>query len=261
MKRLAFALALVPVFACGGSGGPSAPSIQAPSITTANTMIYVGQTVQFTASGGGTIRWGGDAPGVATVDVPTGRVTGVGNGRVTIWAENEGGRTTRGLRGLPSYAGNWSGTYAVDSCQSTGDLAAISFCANFFTGQIAGIGLNILQTDDRVTGGSLAFGGLNGSLNSGSVSESGQLSLTGSTTMGSVIVALQNTRFDSPSAGTLTGTFDESWTVTGASGFGLLSCSVRDVTRTSGGPSFGFLRPGAWAHVTLEEAIRRALQR
>src|SRR3954462_15585040 len=98
MKRGCFALVLGLITACGGSKAPAAPSVAAPTISTPNTTIYIGQTVQFTATGGGTITWGGDAPGVARVDAPTGRVTGVGNGRETIWAENAGGRTTRALR-------------------------------------------------------------------------------------------------------------------------------------------------------------------
>jgi hypothetical protein len=262
MKRLIVVAVAAVVFACGGSGGgPSTPSVQSPTISSSNTMIYIGQTVQFTATGSGTIRWGGDAPGVATVDVPTGRISGVGNGRVTIWAENEGGRTTRGLRGLPSYGGSWSGTYAVTGCQSTNDLSLIGFCGNFSSGQVANLGLNIIQTDDRVTGGSLAFGTLTGSLNSGSVSENGQLPLTGTTSASSGTITLQNARFDSPTAGTITGSFDESWSITGASGFGILSCTVRNLTRTSGGPSLSFQRPGAVENLTLEQMIRRVLQR
>jgi hypothetical protein len=83
MKRLMLAgAALSFTFACGGEGGsstPTAPSVTAPVISTTNTSIYVGQNVTFAATGGGTIRWGGDAPSVATIDQTTGRVTGVGS--------------------------------------------------------------------------------------------------------------------------------------------------------------------------------------
>ena len=128
MKRLIIPAMLLCAAACGSDGGGTAPGPigVAPTITPSTTMIYVGQSVQFAASGDGTIRWGGDAPGVATVDQTTGRVTGVGIGRVTIWAENAGGRTTRLLRGLPLFAGLWRGGYVVEHCQSEGALS--SFC-------------------------------------------------------------------------------------------------------------------------------------
>ncbi len=255
MKRLAPLLGLLSMCACGGGGGsPAVPSVQAPTISTTNTTIYVGQTVQFTASGAGTIRWGGDAPGVATVDPASGRVTGVGNGRVTIWAENEGGRTTRLLRGLPSYAGTWSGTYAVTGCQATGDILTISFCGNFSASDILSIGLQISQTDDRVTGGSFTLGSLPGTLTSSTISEQGQLPLAGTTGTGQVTIVIQNASLDSPNAGAITGTFDQSWTVAGATGAGILTCSVRSMARTSGGPTFGFRQPGRNL-VTLREMI------
>jgi hypothetical protein len=260
MTRAFIASLLVFVCGCGG-GGSTAPSpsssLQSPTITTANTMIYVGQTVQFAATGSGTIRWGTDAPGVAAVDVPSGRVTGAGIGRATIWAENEGGRTTRGLRGLPSYAGNWQGTYAIVGCQATGDFLRIRFCTDFFSqGEMLSIGLQMSQTDDRVSG-SFAFGDLVGALSSASVSDAGQLPATGQYTDGEGSISLQNARWESPSPGTITGTFDQSWSVIGASGSGILSCEIRGVTRTSGGPILSH-RPTATGRMSLEEMIRRA---
>jgi len=220
-------------------------------------MIYVGQTVQFAATGGGPIRWGTDAPGVASVDVPSGRVTGAGTGRATIWAENEGGRTTRGLRGLPSYAGNWEGTYAISGCQATGDFLQIRFCTDLFSqGEVLNISLQMSQTDDRVSG-AFAFGDLIGALNSATVSDAGQLPLTGQYTDADGSISLQNARWESPSPGTITGTFDQSWSVAGASGFGILSCEIRNVTRTSGGPTLS-QRPSATGRMSLEEMIRRA---
>lgn len=248
--------------ACGGGGGgntPTAPSVTAPVIGTSNTMIFIGQSVTFTATGGGTIRWGGDNPQVATVDQTTGRVTGVGNGRVTIWAENEGGRTTRLLRGLPSYAGSWQGSYAITGCQAIGDFAAIDFCGSFFRGQVANMQLQTSQTDDRVTG-AFAFGDSQGTLNASTVAENGSLPLTGTITSGTVTVRLDNARLESPTAGTIAGNFDQTWGVSGASGFGILSCEVRNLTRTAGGPTFGFTAPAS-DEVSLEEMIRRVLRK
>lgn len=238
---------------------PTAPSVTAPTISSSNTMIFIGQSVAFAASGGGTIRWGGDNPQVATVDQTTGRVTGVGNGRVTIWAENEGGRTTRLLRGLPSYAGSWQGSYAITGCQSTGTLAAIGFCGSFFQGQVLNMQLQTSQTEDRVSG-AFAFGGNQGTLNASTVAENGILPLTGTHSSSNGSIRLENARLESPSAGTISGYFDQTWTVSGASGFGILSCEVRNLTRTAGGPTLGFTAP-AVENVTLEEMIRRVLRK
>lgn len=259
-RILVFMLSIV-VAACGGKGGdtPTAPSVTAPAISTSNTMIFIGQTVQFSATGGGTIRWGGDTPQVATVDQTTGRVTGVGNGRVTIWAENEGGRTTRLLRGLPSYAGSWQGSYAITGCQSTGDMAAIAFCGNFFQGQVLNMQLQMSQTEDRVSG-SFAFGGNAGSLNASTVAENGVLPLTGTFSSSNGTIQMSNARLESTTAGTITGRFDQTWSVSGASGFGILSCEIRNVTRTSGGPTFGLSAP-AMENLSLEEMIRRVLRK
>lgn len=259
MRNVFAVSALVLLVACGGGPSSPAPVVNTPTITTASTMIYIGQTVQFAATGGGTIRWGGDAPGVATVDQTTGRVTGVGNGRVTIWAENAGGRTTRLLRGLPSFAGSWQGSYALTGCQSTGDMARIGFCGNFFQGQVLNMQLQTSQTEDRLTG-SFALGGNVGTLNASTVAENGMLPLTGTHTSSNATIRLDNARLESTTAGTITGAFDQTWSVSGASGFGILSCEIRNLTRTSGGPVFG-LTPPSMEDVSLEELIRRLLRK
>ena len=52
---------LLCVTACGGSDTPTSPPpapVTKPVISTSNTMVYVGQTVQFSATGG-TITWVG----------------------------------------------------------------------------------------------------------------------------------------------------------------------------------------------------------
>lgn len=249
---------------CGGSsggGGSTAPApvINAPTISTGNTMIYIGQSVQFAASGGGTIRWGGDNPQVATVDQTTGRVTGVGNGRVTIWAENEGGRTTRLLRGLPSYAGSWRGNYTLQDCQSVGDFAAGGFCGSFFRGQSLNTRYELSQTDDRVTG-SFALGDLTGSFNPSTVAENGQLPVTGGLSSGGTTVTLENMRLESTTAGVIKGQFEQLWGGSGLSGWARLYCRIETVTRTSGGPTFGFTAPGV-DNLDLEEMIRRVLRK
>ena len=261
MKRLAIALAVCAFAACGGGGGSTAPApvINAPSITTPNTMIFIGQSVSFSATGGGTIRWGGDNNQVATVDQTTGRITGVGNGRVTIWAENEGGRTTRLLRGLPSFAGSWRGNYTIQDCQSIGDFARGGFCGTFFRGQSLNTRYELSQADDRVTG-SFALGDLVGSFNAATVAENGQLPMTGGLSQNGTHVTLENMRLESSTAGVVQGQFEQLWGADGLSGWGRIYCRVENVTRVAGGPSFGFTAP-EHSMPTLEELIRRALRK
>ena len=260
--RAAAACLVFSVAACGGGGGgstPTAPSVTAPTISTANTMIFIGQSVPFSASGGGTIRWGGDNPQVATVDQTTGRVTGVGNGRVTIWAENEGGRTTRLLRGLPSFAGSWRGNYTIQDCQSNGVFAVLAFCnSNFRQGQSLSMTLNFAQTEDRVTSGAVALGSITGSLTNTTVGEDGQIRLNGTMSPlsgNSIRVSIENMRLESPSAGVIQGQYEQVWSDTTLSGTARVYGRIESLTRESGGPTFGFTAPRAGTF-TLEDIVR-----
>ena len=253
-------LLLVP--ACGGDSGtgssPSAPTVSAPTINGSTDMVYIGQSVTFTATGTG-VKWGGDAPSVATIDANSGVVTGIGTGRVTIWAENTGGRTTRLLRVLPSYNGNWSGSYAITGCQSAGGWALAGFCGSFYAGQVLNIQFQITQNRDQVTG-AFAFGGLVGTLNAGVVNEDGSLPLSGTIVEGSNTVQLQNLRATSPSAGTMKGQFDQVWGNSTFTGTGRLSCDIRNVTRTSGAPTF-LARANEPPIVSMEDLFRAVLRR
>jgi hypothetical protein len=232
-----------------------------PTINTATDMVYIGQRVTFSATGTG-VTWGGDAPSVATVDASTGAVTGVTTGKVTIWAQNAGGRTTRLLSVIPSYNGKWTGSYSVNGCQSTGDFTTIDFCDMFFQGEILNMGFDLSQTRDQVTG-SFSLGDLGGTLSSSAVSGTdGSLPLTGSmTTSENLTVQLQNLRATSPSPGTMKGQFDQVWAYPGASGTGRLACDIRDLTRTSGAPTIRFLSPDAQAPALTLEQVVRALKR
>jgi hypothetical protein len=222
-------------------------------------MIYVGQTVAFAAGGGGTIRWGGDNPAVATVDGPTGRITGVGIGRVTIWAENEGGRTTRLLRGLPSFAGSWRGNYTIQDCQSNGAFAIIAFCSsNFRQGQSLSMTLTISQTEDRITSGGLTLGSISGSLTTTTVGEDGQIRLAGTTSPlagNPTRVTIENMRLESPNPGVIQGQYEQVWFSTEVSGTARIHARVETLTRESGGPTFGFTAP-VEKLPTLEDFVR-----
>lgn len=269
MRHVCAVIALAGIVGCGGGGGGTAPApvVAAPTITTSNSMIYVGQNVQFAATGTGTIRWGGDTPGVATVDATTGRITGMGIGRVTIWAENEGGRTTRLLRGLPSFAGIWRGSYVVTSCQESGFFRDFEFCAStgLGAGAVAPIALNITQTEDRITAAAVALGSIPGTLTSATVSEGGQVQMNG--TMSEIPdnptrIAIEGMRLESSSAGVITGQYDQVWTTVGFSGSGRLTARIDSLTRESGGPSLTFRAPAPLLSgpSTLEDFIRLVLR-
>jgi hypothetical protein len=250
---------------CGDDGGVDTISNATPpppTISTTTDMVYIGQRVTFSATGTGTITWGGDAPSVATVDASTGVVTGVTTGKVTIWAQNAGGRTTRLLSVIPSYNGKWTGSYSVNGCQSTGDFTAIDFCGMFFQGEILNMGFDLSQTRDQVTG-SFSLGDLAGTLSSSVVNGTdGSLPMAGSLTGSeSITVQLQNLRATSPSPGTMKGQFDQVWGYPGASGTGRLACDIRDLTRTSGAPTIRFLSPDASAPALTLEQVIRALKR
>ena len=243
----------------GGGGTPTAPSVTAPSISTSNTMIFIAQSLTFAATGGGAIRWGGDNSQVATVDQTTGRVTGVGNGRVTIWAENQGGRTTRLLRALPSFAGSWRGNYTIQDCQSNGVFSLLSFCnSNFRLGQSLGMTLGIAQTDDQITSGGVGLGSITGSLTTTGVGEDGQLRLAGTLTPipgNSIRVSIENMRLESPNAGVIRGQYEQVWSDTTLSGTARVYGRIESLTRESGGPTFGLTAPRSGT-VTLEDLVR-----
>lgn len=270
MRYVCAVAALAVAVGCGGGGGSNtapAPVVTAPTISTSNTMIYVGQNVTFSATGTGTIRWGGDTPGVATVDATTGRVSGVGIGQVTIWAENDGGRTTRLLRGLPSFAGIWRGSYVVTGCQENGIFQELGFCTTsaLGPGAVAPIALNITQTEDRITSAAIALGSIIGTLTNPTVNEAGQVQMNG--TMNEIPdnmtrVAIEGMRLESPSPGVITGQYEQVWTVAGFSGNGRLTARIDSLTRESGGPSLMFRAPAPLppGPSTLEDFVRLILR-
>jgi hypothetical protein len=190
-------------------------------------------------------------------------VTGQATGDETIWAQNSAGRTTRLIHALPSFAGTWSGNYAITGCQSLLDWTQIGFCNTFPVGTVLNMGMLMNQSQDKVTDGTFAFGTAQGTLNAATVAGNGQLAITGRFSGVSngitTNVDLSNARFDSVQAGTITGTFDQVWSQpNGLAGSATYSCAIRLMTRTSGGPSVIsiFQRPEP-APFSLAEIVQR----
>ena len=241
----------------GGSPATPAPVANAPTLTTPNTSIYIGQSVQFAATGSGTIRWGGDNSEVAAIDQTTGRVTGVGNGRVTIWAENEGGRTTRLLRGLPSYAGTWQGSWVVEGCTTSGAFAEIDLCTEFPVGGSAPLGLSLTQTDDRLPAGNIVLGSLIGSTTEATIAEDGQVRMAATVDPlpdNPIRLRLENIVLNSPSPGIVEGSLEQVWSAIDFGGNMRIHARVANLTRISGGPALLTPRPASGR--TVQDMIR-----
>ena len=96
-------------WSCGGGGvrwqsPPTAPAPSLANITVnGSDLLLIGQSETFTAVGNtglpvGTASWGADAPTVVTVEGYTGRVTAVGTGTATIFADLGGIRGTKTIR-------------------------------------------------------------------------------------------------------------------------------------------------------------------
>ena len=102
MRRLAAVVVCAAAFvgACskGGGGSPAAPSPQVTSITVSGPdLVFLGRTGSYTAAmtgGSAGCAWGGDAPHIGTMTAG-GQLSGLGNGRVTIWCDAAGARGTK----------------------------------------------------------------------------------------------------------------------------------------------------------------------
>ena len=135
---LCFSLPFLMPACSGGSTTPAPPAVTVTSITvtSASTMLKVGQTETFTATANmsngtqqaATGTWSSDNTGIATVN-SSGLVTIVGAGNANIIMTQSGKSGQKGIRGVPDYQGTWGpGTYRVDSCQNTGDWLSGGFC-------------------------------------------------------------------------------------------------------------------------------------
>ena len=159
MYRIFLIVGLAAVMAACGDDSPTAPSGTTSSITvTVNSPVRMGQTTQ--ASGTAmlsngqsqavTSGWLSDAPGVATVS-DAGLVTGVSNGRATIYVVSGGRQGQQVTRVLPDYQGSWSGLLRVTACTQTGAWAAANVCGDVPIGAIDGYTLSLTQSGEQST--------------------------------------------------------------------------------------------------------------
>ena len=97
-----------------------------------------------------TAGWRSDAPAVATA-TDAGLVTGVSNGRATIFVVSGGRQGQQVVRIVPDYQGQWNGLLRVTSCTQSGAWASIGFCDDFFVGSTDTFALNLTQSGESVT--------------------------------------------------------------------------------------------------------------
>jgi len=173
MRNSWWLVCLAVLAGCGGDGPtpPTAPGrFGVTSITvTGSDLLLVGASETFTAAGDTRVitapRWGSDAPGVATVDPATGRVTAVGTGTATIFVDAYGIRGTKLVRTLPNFGGEGVASFECGNRQTSNNQ----------------LSLTLTQDREVISGGlklydDILFGHVASNDLSGSVSSDGILS-------------------------------------------------------------------------------------
>ena len=248
--------------ACGSSPAPPTPVVTGVTITSANSMVFIGANEQMTAAvttntGGGQTpvgTWGTDNASIATVS-QTGLVTGVASGQVTIFFEASGGpRGTKLFRILPNYVGSWTGNYVVTNCTQSGTFVSANLCGpgNFTVGAPFQYAFNLTQTLDSVSG-RIFLGTVQFDQTTGPVALSGELVLTSQTVVGTTRIDVA-ARVNSGSPGALVGSIGQNWTNTSVTGNASITGTISTSARTNS-------LPGVKHPQSLEEAVRLVSRR
>ena len=179
-----------------------------------------------------TSGWRSDASSVATV-TDAGLVTGVSNGRATIYVVYGGRQGQQLIRVVPDYQGSWEGGLRVTSCSETGVFPSIDFCKILAVGTVDGYSLALAQAGEQMTA-RLAFGSITFPTVPAPIGEDGLASFAATYVDTSNGLAIDATvAINSLRIGELTGTVSEVWTVPGETGEGRLEESIVGTTRTS----------------------------
>ena len=243
MNRLLVALPIVLAAACGADNSPSAPSPTTTAVTvTASSPVRMGQTAQATGTetlSDGQTRsitsgWLSDATAVATV-TNSGLVTGIANGRATIYVVTDGRQGQQVVRVVPDYHGRWSGGLRVTSCTETGIFAEANFCDEFPAGTTYGYSVSLSQSGEQMTaivdyGAPYVFPSI-----AAPVREDGASAFTPSlsvTESGITLTVDAAFNINSTRVGELSGTVNEVWRVPNVSGEGRLVQDIVGTTRS-----------------------------
>ena len=252
MNRLLIALPLTLFAACGDGNSPSgSSSTTAPSPTTTSVTVTVsspvrmGQTAQATGSetlSDGQTRaitsgWLSDAATVATV-TNGGLVTGIANGRATIYVVAGGRQGQEVVRVVPDYQGRWSGGLRVTSCTQTGVVATLGFCDDNQVGMTYRYALSLSQSGQQMSamvdyGAPWLFPSI-----AAPIREDGTSAFTPSmsATDSGVTVSIETAfSINSTRVGDLTGTVNEVWRIPNVPGEGRVTQDIVATTRSGTG--------------------------
>jgi hypothetical protein len=139
-----------------------------------------------------------------------------------------GGSTTAPSENIPSYAGNYSGIYAITGCNQSGDVSLANICG--ILGDSAGYSFSLTQSGRNVSG-SFALGGVTFPSTSGSVANDGTLALS-ATSVTSGVNVLVSWVLNTTQSG-IGGSVTQRWTSAGLSGEANVSGRISNSSRTS----------------------------
>lgn len=194
-----------------------------------------------------------DNGSVASVD-QSGRIAAQGSGRATVMFSNAGVNASRPFRVVPSYQGQWSGSYFLTGCSQTGDFAAIDFCRDFPNNRVLPMNMTLTQATRDVVEARTFLGTLQSDLLNGPVETDGAVQFSGIIRSGNMSTDMF-WRFNSLQPGRLLGALRQTWRIAGASGQAQVAGEFRDMNRTTEAASTQAVTP-VLSPTTLEELVR-----
>lgn len=267
-RTLLLAAGALVLINCGSS--TTAPSGAAPTTTSVTVVsssgqVFLGASEVFTAIAvlsngtqspavGGT--WSTDAPAIAAVDSPTGRVSGATSGNANISIDYQGKRGTKGIRILPNYQGQWGGTYTVNSCVDTDQFLSTGFCASVFTaGSVLPLAFLFSQTNGSLSG-LAALGSIVSSTGTSAISNDGSVVLTMNAALGTTTI-VETWTLNIVQAGHLQGTVHVVVTDTTVPGSATIDATLGSTTPQTLARTIGSLpTPGSFDLRALAELLR-----
>lgn len=264
MNRLWFVLAFAGVLGCGGGSGSGPDATTTSVAVTLLTPLRMGQTSQ--ASGTATLSngqtqavttgWQSDAPTVASV-TSSGTVTGIANGRATIYIVSGGRQGQQLLRVTPDYHGGWEGGVRVKSCEDSGVFEQAKLCDGE-VGKVYQFSLSLDQTGESLNATPDYFSDLSLPSATAPINADGTSAFTVNVqhTEEDVTVTIEVTfHLNSTRVGELTGTADELWRVPNIRGEMRLQQDIVDMSRTSVSP-LADRRSGGPSKLNLLQRLR-----
>jgi hypothetical protein len=244
------------------------------TVNSTSTQVFLGASEVFTASASLSNgaqspvtngAWTSDAPNVAQVDGPSGRVTGATSGNANISVDYQGKRGTKAIRIIPNYQGGWSGTYTVNSCVDTLQFQSTGFCATVFPGgSVLPFALGFAQNINGALAGQTAIGSIISNTSTSQIQNDGSTVFPALAPLGSTTTFSETWTMTIVQAGHLAGTLHVVVTDTTISGSGTMDAKLNDATLQTLARTLG-LRPaasavGSFTVRRLADAIRSPWQ-